>query len=456
MNNITILQKILIDKKIWLKNKKNIFPTKKLLKFLKPSKKNFYHILKNTSTPFILECKKATPLKGIICPNFNLVKIAKIYKNYASVISVVTEEKYFKGNFEFLKEISLIVNQPILCKDFIIDTWQVYFARFYNADAILLMLSILDDYTYIKCVKIAHQLNMGVLTEIHNKKELKRALLLKAMVIGINNRNLHDLSIDLNNTKYLSKMLPKNIISISESGISNYSQIRELKKYVNGFLIGTALMKEKNLLIAVRKILLGENKICGLTKLRDVYAIDKFGAVYGGLIFIPHSERYISLKIAKKIIINNNFNIKYVGVFFNESIKKIIYIVNTLNLFAVQLHGEEDIIYIETLNKLLPKNCKIWKAINMQCNFKDYKNHCIHRYLLDNEYGGTGKIFNWEKIKQVKVKNIILAGGISEKNCKIASSLGALGLDLNSGIELKPGIKDHQKLSLVFKILKSY
>lgn len=136
------------------------------------------------------------------------------------------------------------VYQPILCKDFFIDSYQVYLARYYKADAILLMLSILDNKQYMMLYNIAKELNMEVLTEVNNTTELHRAIQLNALIIGINNRNLHDLSIDLNRTKILSPLI-KNRIIISESGITENAQIKELSKMVHGFLIGSSLMSKK-------------------------------------------------------------------------------------------------------------------------------------------------------------------------------------------------------------------
>ncbi|MGR5541393.1 bifunctional indole-3-glycerol-phosphate synthase TrpC/phosphoribosylanthranilate isomerase TrpF, partial [Vibrio campbellii] len=144
----------------------------------------------------------------------------------------------------------------------------VYLARHYSADAILLMLSVLNDEEYQSLATVAHELNMGVLTEVSNEEELHRAVKLGAKVIGINNRNLRDLSTDLNRTKELAPLireLAPEAIVISESGIYTHQQVRDLAAHADGFLIGSSLMAEDNLELAVRKVTLGENKVCGLT-----------------------------------------------------------------------------------------------------------------------------------------------------------------------------------------------
>lgn len=457
----TILEKIISYKKKWLFNQSNKIPLNILQSTVKRCKRNFYKCLNyyKDKAIFILEYKRSSPSKGIICNNSDPIKIAKIYKNYATVISVVTDEKYFHGDFNILSKISNIVTQPILCKDFFISDWQIYFARLHKADAILLILSILDDNTYKILANTAHLLNMGVLTEISNIIELKRAISLGAKVIGINNRNLHDFSVDLTRTINLSMSIPNSIITISESGITNYNHIRKLRHYVNGFLIGTALMSQNKLKEAINKLILGENKICGITRSEDADCSYRSGAIYGGLIFVKHSPRYVNIVNAYQIMLCTRF-LNYVGVFYNETIKNILYIVNKLNLHAVQLHGSENQDYINALRIQLPNTCKIWKSVDMSTmNTKVLSSlHLLHvdRYLLDNG-GGSGKPFNWSNLTKLEnFDQIILAGGLSVNNCLKASQLGCIGLDFNSGIETRPGVKDHQKIKKIFQILSSY
>ena len=173
-------------------------------------------------------------------------EIANVYKHYASAVSVLTDEKYFQGNFEFLPLVRGIVSQPVLCKDFMISEYQVYLARYYQADAILLMLSVVNDETYRVLAELAHSLGMGVLTETSNEEEFERALALGAKIIGVNNRNLHDLTVDLNRvvklTEKYADRIPADVRIISESGIYNHKQIHQLQKVAHGFLIGSSLM----------------------------------------------------------------------------------------------------------------------------------------------------------------------------------------------------------------------
>ncbi|WP_159715350.1 bifunctional indole-3-glycerol-phosphate synthase TrpC/phosphoribosylanthranilate isomerase TrpF [Blochmannia endosymbiont of Camponotus nipponensis] len=453
----TILDKILLHKKIWIANQKKQHPLRLLKTKIQTSQRNFYRTIskQKKQTIFILECKQASPFKGIINNDFDPIRIAQTYKHYSSVISILTDNKYFHGNFDILRQVSNIVTQPILCKDFFISEWQIYFARLHQADAILLMLSILDDATYQKLVKITHTLCMGVITEVVNEDELKRAKNLGAQVIGINNRNLHDSSVDLNRSITLSKHIPSTITIISESGISNYSHIRKLRHYVNGFLIGTALMSQPKIGIAIKKLILGENKICGLTRTKDAYIAHKLGAIYGGLIFISDSPRCINIMVAQHIV-SHVKGLSYVGVFYNATIDCIVNTVNRLNLSAVQLHGTEDQSYINILRTRLPITCYIWKSINMNHRpLPKYDILNVDRYLVDNG-GGSGKTFDWSLLANMPLDKIILAGGLTINNCEKAARIGCIGLDFNSGVEIRPGIKNHQKLIKIFQILRSY
>ncbi|QXF33877.1 bifunctional indole-3-glycerol phosphate synthase/phosphoribosylanthranilate isomerase [Photorhabdus luminescens] len=450
----TILQKIVNDKAEYLIDRKQQQPLEGFIDAVVASNRHFYQALSSEQTVFILECKKASPSKGIIRQDFDPIQIAKIYQPYAAAISVLTDEKYFQGSYEFLRLVSDTVHQPVLCKDFIIDPYQIYLARYYQADAILLMLSVLDDQQYIALSELAHSLNMGVLTEVSSEEERARAVALKAKVIGINNRDLRDLSIDLNRTKQLAPQLPEGTIVISESGIHQHQQIRDLSHYANGFLIGSALMAQSNLDLALRQLILGENKVCGLTRPQDAKAALQAGAVYGGLIFAEHSPRNINIQQAQQII--NAANLKYVGVFQNQSSAFISHTARTLSLAAVQLHGAEGEVYITELRKTLPENCQIWKAIDMSKEAFHVQAENVDRYLLDNGKGGTGQSFDWQLLEKQLLANVMLAGGLNEENCQQAAKYGCCGLDFNSGVESAPGIKSSHKLNKVFQLLRCY
>ena len=450
----TVLAKIVADKAIWVEARKQQQPLASFQNDVQPSQRSFYDALRGTRTAFILECKKASPSKGVIRDDFDPARIANVYKHYASAISVLTDEKYFQGSFDFLPIVSGIAPQPILCKDFIIDAYQIYLARFYQADACLLMLSVLDDEQYRQLAAVAHSLNMGVLTEVSNEEELERAIALKAKVVGINNRDLRDLSIDLNRTRQLAPRLGHDVTVISESGINTNAQVRDLSHYANGFLIGSAMMAYDDLNAAVRRVLLGENKVCGLTRPQDAQAAYEAGAIYGGLIFVPTSPRAVNDAQARDVM--NGAPLAYVGVFRNTPTAEVVERATTLQLKAVQLHGSEDQAYIDALRAELPASVQIWKALSVADTLPSRDLNHVDKYVFDNGQGGSGQRFDWALLQGQDLGNVILAGGLSADNCVEAAKSGCVGLDFNSGVESQPGIKDASKLASAFQTLRAY
>ncbi|WP_312946865.1 bifunctional indole-3-glycerol-phosphate synthase TrpC/phosphoribosylanthranilate isomerase TrpF [Superficieibacter sp.] len=450
----TVLAKIVADKTIWVANRKQHQPLASFQNEVLPSQRDFYGALQGARTAFILECKKASPSKGTIRDDFDPARIAEVYKHHASAISVLTDEKYFQGSFDFLPIVSGIAPQPILCKDFIVDPYQIYLARHYQADACLLMLSVLDDDQYRQLSAVAHSLNMGVLTEVSNEEELERAIALEAKVVGINNRDLRDLSIDLNRTRELAPRLGHGVTVISESGINTYAQVRELSRFANGFLIGSALMSHDDLNAAVLRVLLGENKVCGLTRAEDARAAFDAGASYGGLIFVPASPRAVNEAQAREVMAGAP--LRYVGVFRDADIATVAATAEALHLTAVQLHGAEDQSYINALRVQLPDSVQIWKALSVGVTLPARTLVHVDKYVFDNGQGGSGQQFNWSLLEGQDLSHVLLAGGLGPDNCVAAADTGCAGLDFNSGVESAPGIKDAGKLASVFRTLRAY
>ena len=242
-----------------LKEKVNISELEKIA-FSKPKPHKFIENLKkNTDKGYglIAEIKRASPSKGIICKNFKPKIIAQEYKNGgATCLSVLTDEKFFMGSIEIFQTIRKSIDLPMLRKDFIIDPIQVYQSRAIGADCILLMLSCLKDKMFEELFLLSQSLSMDVLIEIHDEKELHRALNINASMIGINNRNLKTMQTSLNVTKNLIPKIPKNKFIVSESGFKNRSDLEEMAKSgVRCFLIGETLMKSKNIEKATLSIL---------------------------------------------------------------------------------------------------------------------------------------------------------------------------------------------------------
>lgn len=197
---------------------------------------------------FIAEIKKASPSKGVIVQDFPYLEIAQEYQaNKIDMISVLTEPDYFQGNLKYLQQITQEVDLPVLRKDFTIDSYMIYQAKIAQASLILLIVAILSDEQLKDYLKLAKKLGLAAIVEVHDETELKRALRTKSEIIGINNRNLKDFSVNFNNSLKLKKLIPADIPVIAESGIKTKADIKLLKKAgINGVLIGETFMKAKN------------------------------------------------------------------------------------------------------------------------------------------------------------------------------------------------------------------
>ena len=208
----------------------------------------FYDLFKNKDFIFICECKHKSPSKGIIKEDYNYLEIAKEYENNgADAISCLTEPNYFLGDANHLINIKKEVSIPVLRKDFIFSEYQIYESKLIGADLILLICAILDFDTLSKYLKLAHKLGLSCLVETHSEEEIEMAIKASAKVIGVNNRNLKDFSVDNSLAKSLREKY-KDIILISESGIKDVNDVKEVKNArLNGVLIGEALMKSNNI-----------------------------------------------------------------------------------------------------------------------------------------------------------------------------------------------------------------
>ena len=209
----------------------------------------FIKALQKDEISFICECKKASPSKGIIAKDFPYLEIAKAYaEGGADAISVLTEPKWFLGNNEFLREIAKIVKVPVLRKDFTVDPYMIYEAKVLGASAILLICKILSDKELKEFHNIAEDLGLNAIVEAHDEEEIQRAIACGAKIIGVNNRNLTDFSVDTSNSAKLRKKVPKDILFIAESGIKTKDDVDVAQAIgANAVLIGETLMRSKNI-----------------------------------------------------------------------------------------------------------------------------------------------------------------------------------------------------------------
>jgi indole-3-glycerol phosphate synthase len=245
---MTILNDIVENTRAKLESKKAELPLAEIISKLNElnlPKGAFKESLLNKDQAIIAEIKKASPSAGIISEDFDPIKKAKEYEDFgASALSILTEEDFFQGSSEYLKEVKAITSLPILRKDFMIDEYQIYEAKLIGADCILLIASILNDDEIQSFVDLAESLELDYLIEVHDLNELRRVEHFSNGMIGVNNRNLKTFDVDLNNSINLKNAFNSNNLFVAESGIKSQDDINTLKVHgIHVFLIGESLMK---------------------------------------------------------------------------------------------------------------------------------------------------------------------------------------------------------------------
>ncbi len=256
-----ILDRIVADKKLELEvGKRNLSLAElRRLASKQPPPLDFASALRGDGIRLIAEVKKASPSRGVIRPDFNPVAIAQIYAdNGAAAISVLTEVKYFQGSLKYLKEIRDRLGDkrpPLLRKDFIFDPYQVYESRAYGADALLLIVAILNPEKLEELIGLSEELGMDCLVEVHNEAELEAALNSRAGIIGINNRDLNTFNVDMATTGRLRPLIPSDRIVVSESGIKSRSDMEQLRHWgVDAALIGESFMSAPDIAARMKEL----------------------------------------------------------------------------------------------------------------------------------------------------------------------------------------------------------
>jgi indole-3-glycerol phosphate synthase/phosphoribosylanthranilate isomerase len=444
-----VLDRILERTRADLARRTQQVPLDRLRSQIVPSDRSLFRALRGGRTGFIMECKRASPSEGLIRELYDPASIAAEYAGHADAISVLTDGPFFQGALEHLRAVRQAVSLPVLRKDFVLQPYQVVEARVWGADAILLMLSVLDDAAWSECAAAASEVGLESLTEVHTDAELDRALHLGAPVIGINNRDLKTLTVDLDTVRRLAPRVPADRVLVCESGIGNHRDVRSLRHLVDGFLVGTSLMRQRDLSRAVRQLVYGITKVCGLGREEDAQAAWRLGATHGGLIFAPESPRRVDP--ARATAIRASAPLEWVGVFVNEAPEVIVDIVRRLGLSAVQLHGEETPELLDALRAAVPAGCEIWKAVRIRDHIPTPVDTGADRLVLDtwreDRRGGTGARFDWALLEGYpQLDRVLLGGGLTPETAAAADALGTGGLDVNSGVEISPGVKSAARL----------
>ena len=444
----------------------------------------FEAALRQQDFNFICEVKKASPSKGIIAEHFPYLDIAKEYEVAgAAAISVLTEPDFFKGDKKYLQEIASTVKIPVLRKDFIIDEYQIYQAKVWGASAILLICACLDVPTLTKFRELADSLGLSSLVEAHDEHEVQMAIDCGARIIGVNNRNLKDFTVDVQNSVRLRNLVQDDVIFVSESGLETPEDIQVLRDNNIGVaLMGETFMRSPN---KVEKLayLYGPTyytpkvKMCGISKVETIPAVVEAKPDYMGLVFAP-SKRQVTVDQAKILVSElhkqyaNRYNrnviqwsndvvqefIKKVGIFVNETLDNLVTIATEVNLDAVQLHGDEDEAFIQSLKERT--NVEVWKAVQIRsaADAEAWIDSSADMLLFDayhkDERGGTGEVFDWSCLDEFE-RPFMLAGGIDSTNvARAIRTVRPYGIDISSGIETE-GAKDDEKIKAFTNIVRT-
>ncbi|GHO67397.1 tryptophan biosynthesis protein TrpCF [Ktedonobacter sp. SOSP1-52] len=415
----------------------------------------------------IAEVKRASPSKGMLIHDFTdatPVELARTYEaNGAAVISVLTEPHFFLGSPAYLQAIKQAVKIPVLRKDFIVDDYQVYEARAWGADAILLICALLDDTQLRHLLELARSLHMECLVEAHSEEEVRRAVEAGAMVIGVNSRDLVTFKMHPDLIRDMRQQIPADRVVIAESGIHNEGDARRLARYdVQGMLVGESLVVSKNISGQIQSLLRGANastqvKICGLRQAEHITTAIEAGADLLGFIFHEPSHRYIEPAHVREIVASSSYAQRLekgqrvpdlVGVFVNKEASFINDVAEEAGLQYVQLHGNERPEFCQRIKRPVIKALSLRTKDDL-ARLQDYR-EVAWRLLLDTptpQWGGTGEVSNWQLARQAaQGQRIFLAGGLTPENVSEAlKQVQPWGVDVSSGVESEKQ-KDPEKI----------
>ena len=425
-----------------------------------PTTRSLKAALAQPGARFVMEVKRASPSQGKLKKEIDPAALARAYRGAADAISVLTDGPYFGGSFDDLRAVRSQFAGPVLAKDFMLEPRQVVEARLHGADAILVMLSVVGDREASALIGEARRFGMDVLVEAHSKDEVRRAVALRAEIVGINNRDLKTLKVDLATTERLADMVPKERILVAESGIQTRADVERLGSRVDAFLVGSSLVRAPDPREAARALAFGRVKVCGLTDVADVDLAADTGAAYAGLVLVPGTPRGLRTFQAEPLAARAaERELPVVGVFRDETLARVSESARLLGLHAAQLHGSEDQSYIEALRPLLPESCEIWAAGPVGESLAEPRlgsDRTLFDTSVNGRSGGTGRAFDWRRLDgRPDLETGVLAGGLNPGNARAAARVGTYALDVGSGVEHMPGRKDPAKVSAFFQALRA-
>jgi len=448
-----------------------------------PAPLDFLHALQGDGVRLIAEVKKASPSRGLLRADLDPVSLACTYaENGAAAVSVLTDS-HFEGCLEHLaavKKALLPLHVPVLRKDFILEPYQVFESRAYGADAILLIVAILQREEFSRLLALSTELGMGCLVEVHDEEELTVALEGGAGIIGINNRDLWTFKTDLSVTERLAPRVPRCKTIVSESGITDREDVARVQRAgAHAVLVGEALVTAEDVAARVRGLYCpqrwvgsevrdGANqvvrvKICGTRDLAGALAAARAGADYVGFVFVPGVRRRVEVERARSIISALreqalSLRPKTVGLFADQPLEEVNRIAEACGLDMVQLCGGESLNYCAQVERSVLKMFHVEaeaardKLVRELHRTMDAFQRAGHLAVLDRAAagapGGTGLTFDWSIARELARRGhrFFLAGGLTSENVAVAiREVQPWGVDVSTGVETG-GVQDAVKI----------
>jgi indole-3-glycerol phosphate synthase/phosphoribosylanthranilate isomerase len=412
----------------------------------------------------IAEIKRASPSKGPIRLDLDPADLARAYEaGGAACLSVLTDAAFFKGSLDDLRLARAATCLPVLRKDFVVSTYQIYEAAAAGADAVLLIARTLSAGQLFEFMQLCRQLMLDALVEVHSPEDIELACRCGARLIGINNRNLSTFETDVGHALRLKSLLAEDQIALAASGIAGPEDISaNLDGGIFNFLIGESLVRAADptaflrSLAGVRAGRSPQVKICGLTRADEARACADLGAAAIGLVFYPKSPRHVTEAQACKIVAALPAGVTAVGVFVDADAEAIRKTVRACGLKAVQLHGAESATLVEDLHR---EGLAVIKALfaEKSPHMEEAARYRASAFLVECGRGplpgGNALAWNWPAARPVaRTAPLILAGGLTPGN--VAAAVGSAlpdAVDVSSGVESAPGIKDLGKAAAFFK-----
>lgn len=464
-----ILTQIVAHKQEEVAQRKRLLPLEQLKQRIASAEprptRSMKAALASSPTAIIAEFKRRSPSKGWLHPDADVASVVPAYERAgASACSILTDECFFGGKDEDLRRARLLVDLPLLRKDFVIDAYQLYEAKLLGADAVLLIAAVLSPETCHRFAQLAHQLGLEVLLEIHSEEEL-RCLCPEVDMLGVNNRNLGTFHTSVANSfqlvgrirRFLSEHPDKHTqpLLVSESGISRPEQLRVLRgQGFGGFLIGETFMKTGEPGETLRQFIQDATfiyKVCGMKDSENIREVLAAGANAIGLIYYPPSPRCVCIEDDKLVEAVHQAECRKFGVFVNERAERILTLAAHFSLTHIQLHGDESAAQCSQLRT--QSGLKIVKAFGIASAedlkpLEDYV-ESVDYFLFDtrcSSRGGSGRSFDWDILADYRLPvPFLLSGGLSLQNKEQLRNFAHpywAGIDLNSGVECSPGVKD--------------